>query len=174
MTIYTIYQIVCKDSNVIESYVGSTKELKDRKINHKSNCNNPTVKEYNFKVYKFIRTNGGFNNWKFNILETIECVDEYESYVIEQSYINDLKSELNSQSAFTGLTKKEYNEKYHQLNKQKLNEQNKEYYKLNKQKINERKNEPYCCIMCKGSYTYANTVRHFKLNKHKKYLQNLL
>jgi hypothetical protein len=146
MTIYTIYQIVCKDSNVIESYVGSTVNLKNRIYKHKTNCTNSNSEKYNTKIYQFIRENGGFNNWKFNILETIECVDEYDSYVIEQTYINDLKSELNSQSAFTGLTKKEYhqkyykeyNKKYRQENKEKISEQTKKYRQENKEKISEQ------------------------------------
>jgi hypothetical protein len=189
MTIYTIYQIVCKDSNVIESYVGSTVNLKNRIYKHKTNCTNSNSEKYNTKIYQFIRENGGFNNWKFNILETIECVDEYDSYVIEQTYINDLKSELNSQSAFTGLTKKEYhqkyykeyNKKYRQENKEKISEQTKKYRQENKEKINEKNkkyrvlnndkiNEKYCCLICKGSYIHQNISRHIKTKKHQKCL----
>jgi len=106
MKIYTIYQIVCKDESIKESYVGSTIDFKDRKIDHKTKCTNSKSKYYHLKVYKFIRDNGGWFNWKFNILETIECIEKYDAYKIEQSYINNLKSELNDTSAPTGLTKK--------------------------------------------------------------------
>jgi len=184
MTIYTFYKIVCNDIKVTQIYVGSTKDLKDRKRIHKYRCNTPDDEGYNTKVYKFIRNNGGWNNWSFNVLDTKECIDKYDSYVIEQSYINELKSELNSISAYTGLNRQEYEIKYYQKNKEKIlqyNKKNKEnikeyqnhYRQENKEKIKqyrqenkEKLNEQYCCLICRGHYTHINTSRHFKLQKH--------
>jgi len=159
---YTIYQIVCNDVNITETYIGSTVNLKIRIRCHKTNCNNPKSECYNLKVYQFIRSNGGWNNWKFIILETKECKDEYEAHRIEQSYINSLKSELNDRSSYTGLTKQAYDTQYKILNKKKISENDKQYYQENKNKLN----EPYCCILCKGSYTYQHISRHEKTQKH--------
>jgi len=170
MTIYTIYQIVCNDSNITKTYIGSTKDMKDRIETHKSSCNSSNSKKYNYKIYKFIRANGGFTNFKFIVLKELECANEYEAYQIEQTYINELKSELNSQSSYTGLTTQEYYKKYNQENKEMISQQKKQYYQIHKEKILQRKNEPYCCLICGGHYTHNNILTHFKSNKHKKYL----
>jgi len=192
MTIYTFYKLVCNDVKVTQIYVGSTKDLNDRIIKHKYCCNNPNSEGYNFKVYKFIRDNGGWFNWKFKIIDSRECIDEYESYVIEQSYINSLKSELNTKSPYTGLTKNEYEIKYKQDHKEKNKEYKKQYHKKNKIKIaeiskqyyqnntenikektkqwyysnKEKLTEKYCCLLCQGSYTYRAVSTHEKTLKH--------
>jgi len=159
MISYTFYQIVCNDSNITETYIGSTKDLNDRISKHKNKCNNSNSIGYNIKVYKFIRANGGWNNFKFNILEIRDCINDYESYKIEQSYINELKSELNSYSPYTGLTRQEYMKQY-----------NTQYKQDNKKKISQQEKEQYCCLICNGRYTRQNTSRHFTSNKHKKHL----
>jgi len=162
MITYTFYQIVCNDESITQTYVGSTVCLKERIYTHKDKCNNLKSESYNFKVYKFIRANGGWNNFKFIILDTKECIDKYEAYQIEQSYINSMKSELNTISPYTGLTKQEYNTQYNQENPEYF----KQYYQENKKKLNEK----YCCLICRGSYTYVNIAHHLKTNKHKNYL----
>ena len=60
-----IYGIYCKDKNVLEIYIGSTYDEIEREHNHKSDCNNENNKSYDLKVYKFIRANGGYDNWKY-------------------------------------------------------------------------------------------------------------
>ena len=149
MTIYIIYQIVCKDETDTDTYVGITTEFKIRRDQHKTTCNNPKSKNHNIKVYKFMRLNGGFNNFKFIILKEIECNDKYDAYKNEQQYINELKSELNCISPYTGLTKQEYLKIYRQLN----------YDKLNKN----------CNCDCGGKYNLKHKGRHFNTKKHLKY-----
>ena len=125
----TIYKLYCKDENIKEFYIGSSTNFKKRKYNHKSKCNNENGKSYNFKLYKFIRANGGFQNFDYEILlETIE--DDIKK--IEQKYIDELKPALNCINA-CGFDKKEYHKKY----KEKIKEQMKEYQKKNKEKIRE-------------------------------------
>tara|TARA_R110001592_G_scaffold7981_1_gene43966 strand:- start:14 stop:454 length:441 start_codon:yes stop_codon:yes gene_type:complete len=124
-----VYKIYCKNSEIKEIYIGSSKKFKARKYKHKSDCNNPNNRRYNIKLYKFIRANGGFQNFDYEILlETIE--DDIKK--IEQKYIDELKPALNCINA-CGFDKKEYHKKY----KEKIKEQMKEYQKKNKEKIRE-------------------------------------
>ena len=67
-----IYKLVCNDLNVLECYVGSTDSVRNRRSKHKSNCNNVDGKSYNFRVYQFIRKNGGWGNWNLIELEWLE------------------------------------------------------------------------------------------------------
>ena len=133
-----VYKLHSKDSDIKEFYIGSSKNFKKRKNVHKSDCNNENSKIYNIKLYKFIRANGGYNNFDYEILlETIE--DNIKK--IEQKYIDELKPALNCIRA-CGFDKKEYEKQYNKINKIKISKQNKEYRKLyyenNKQKIKEK------------------------------------
>ena len=71
-----IYKLRCKDTNITEIYVGSTTNFKHRKYCHKSRCNSVTLKGYNLKVYKFIRDNGGFENWCMIEIEKYNAIDK--------------------------------------------------------------------------------------------------
>ena len=64
-----IYKIVCNDFNIKDLYVGHTTDLVKRRSHHKCLCNSPDSKEYNFKVYKTIRDNGGWDNWSVIVIE---------------------------------------------------------------------------------------------------------
>jgi predicted GIY-YIG superfamily endonuclease len=46
-----IYKLYNDDD--VEFYVGSCKDIKERKRTHKYNSNNPKSKKYNSKVYKY-------------------------------------------------------------------------------------------------------------------------
>ena len=54
-----IYKLEHEDDKKL-FYVGSTTDFIRRKYCHKSRCNNTNSKEYNRKVYKMIRDNGGW------------------------------------------------------------------------------------------------------------------
>lgn len=73
-----IYGIFCKDPSIKESYIGHTTDLYGRKKIHKSSCNNPNDEYYNQYVYKFIRDNGGWNNWQVIWLEDYPCKSKNE------------------------------------------------------------------------------------------------
>jgi hypothetical protein len=68
-----IYKISCKDSLITDIYVGHSTNLSLRKNGHKSSCTNINNKDYNLHVYKFIRNNGGWENWEINELEKFPC-----------------------------------------------------------------------------------------------------
>jgi hypothetical protein len=127
-----IYKLCCKDVNVKEIYIGSTINFKRRKCCHKSSCNNINSKKYNLKVYKYIRANGGFQNWDMIIIEKYqECNDKLELKQRERYYVELLQSSLNM--CIPSRTIKEYK----QDNKEKIKEKDKQYYINNKEQIKE-------------------------------------
>ncbi len=122
-----VYKLCCIDPEIKEIYVGSTKNLRVRKSDHKRSCNNENKKEYNFNVYQFIRANGGFTNWDIIQLEQVEFNTKYELHARERYYIETLKSSLNKQ--IPTRTKDEWNED----NKEEIKEYQKEYRDENKE-----------------------------------------
>jgi len=106
-----IYEIVCKDVNITQRYVGSTTNLIKRRCAHKNTCNNEKCKAYGFYVYQFIRDNGGFENWDVVLIEqVIDCKDNENLHKRERHYIESLKAELNKKIPLR--TQKEYQREY--------------------------------------------------------------
>ena len=130
-----IYVIKCKDDNITEEYIGSTIDFIKRKCQHKNTCNNENNKKYNFKIYKFIRENGGWENWIMLEVEKYPCQDKNEAHKREEEIRIDRKTKLNSRKAFVGKTKEEYDKIYYEENKNKIKEQCKNYYEENKKQI---------------------------------------
>jgi hypothetical protein len=126
---------VCKDPNITDKYVGHTTDPISRKSTHKSNCNNPKLKDYNIWVYQFIRMNGGWTNWELIIIECISCKDGNEARTNERRWVDELKATLNKQTP--SRTKPEY-QKYYQIeNKDRIMEYHKEYLVENKDRLAE-------------------------------------
>jgi hypothetical protein len=139
-----IYEIVCKDVNITQRYIGSTTNLIKRRFAHRSSCNNEKSKEYNYYVYQFIRENGSFDNWDVVLIEkVIDCKDKEHLHKRERFYIESLKAELNKR--IPNRTQKEWLEnnknkiaEYREKNIEKYNEYQREYRANNKNEINER------------------------------------
>jgi len=146
-----VYKLSCKDENVKEVYIGSSTNLYMRKSLHKSRCNNEKDKSYDFKLYKFIRENGGYDNWQFDVLEEVKCNSKLELHTKERYHIELHDNNLNR--VIPTRSDKEYREdnktkikKYREDNKEKIKkyrEDNKEkikkYHEDNKTKILESK-----------------------------------
>ena len=152
-------------------YIGSTCNLRNRICIHNCDCYKETNKKYNYQVYKYIRSNGDFENFEFIILEECE-VEKLKR--LEQSYIDVYKPTLNMCNA-NGLDKerykqyqkqyqKEYNKKYQQIHKEEIKKYKKEYQQKQKEK--------YDCP-CGGRFTKSNKARHEKSKKHQKYLSTI-
>ena len=167
------YYIYClHNEDLPEYYVGNTKDLNERWKNHKKDS-----KTLSFKVYKYIRNNGGINNFKMEVVDEI-CCDLENAKKLERYYIELLGASLNSD--VPGRTDEEYKKEYYQNNKQKINKYNKKYYQENKQEmceqhkeyrqnnrqeISEKRKEKFTCIC--GSVTRKNDqARHWKSEKH--------
>jgi len=72
-----IYKLVHKDDLYDENiYTGHTTEMTKRKYNHKACCTKPNKKEYNQKKYKYIRDNGGWDEWLMIEIEKYPCKDK--------------------------------------------------------------------------------------------------
>ena len=142
-----IYKIWKEDDE--NFYIGSTKDFHKRKIDHKNNCKNPKLRVYTYKIYQHIRTNGGWGSWCMDIIE--ECEDRDR----EIELIKEMKPSLNT---FTyDFDGKEWWKKYNEKNFEKL--------KLHKGK-------KYSCE-CGGKYTWSHQARHFRTEKHQKFIQSL-
>ena len=89
-----IYKIVCNDTNIKNVYIGSTTNFKLRKSQHKSCCNNENSKKHNLNIYKFIRDNGGFENWSMILIDYTPCNTKLELLKIEREYIEKEDSDL--------------------------------------------------------------------------------
>ena len=143
-----IYKLCCKDVYITDIYIGSTTNFKQRKRAHKSACNSENHKNYHYNVYKYIRCNGGFDNWDMIQIEQYEATDKRDLESRERYYIETLKSKLNRQ--IPTRTIKEYREVnkdrksitdklYQEKNKEKLRQQSKEYRERNKDEIKDKK-----------------------------------
>jgi hypothetical protein len=86
-----IYQIFCKDPRVEENYIGQTECLKNRKYSHGRDS-----QVSDFKIYKIIRKNGGWDNWEMKIISHHYCNNPDDSRQIEQKYIDFFKTTMNS------------------------------------------------------------------------------
>ena len=126
-----IYKIKCKDPLITEFYIGSTRNFKQRGYQHKCDC-----KKSNYKVYQFIRSNGGWDNFDMKLIrDKLGVNNNIDLHTIEGQYQRLLKPTLNK--CIASRTRKEYlkeNKEYHK-------EYMKEYMKKNKDKIREYKKE---------------------------------
>ena len=91
-----IYMIECKDSAIREFYVGSTlktySSIRDR---HKYES-----KVKKTKLYNFINNNGQWNNWNVNVIEFVYVKNKLDLRLHEQSWIDTLEPQLNSNNAY--------------------------------------------------------------------------
>lgn len=195
-----IYKIYCKDESIIDCYVGSTIDLNQRKSHHKGACNNEKSKKYNLPVYRFIRDNGNWENWDFEILENYPCENKESLFKKERFWFEKLNATLNArypercQKEWREIyreknkqkikekekewyqknseKKKEKNKKYREENKEKIREQDREKYQKNKKEILEKKKEKVECP-CGSVVNRSSLSRHERTQKHQNYLKSL-
>ena len=142
--IQCVYKIECLYESVKECYIGSSTDLNSRIRCHKSNCNNCNGKEYNLKVYDFIRSRGGWEYWTVSIIKEYPGFTKEQLQIPEQEQIDLLKPTLNSNNAYTTVEQRvEQHKEYRKLNKDKIVEQRKEHYKQNKEELKQKQKENY-------------------------------
>jgi len=157
--VYKLYKEGCEDF-----YIGSTKHIIQRKQEHKSICNNKNAPNHNLKVYEYIRNNGGFDEWSFEIMEHIRnSINAKELRDVEKKYIKELKPSLNM--VVPNRTIREW----HADNKQKVYLQRKQYRENNKELIKQQKKEArqkYIMCECGRSIKQATKARHLRSKIH--------
>jgi group I intron endonuclease len=143
---YTIYKIICKDENIKDCYIGSTKNFHRRKLEHK-NSYNTINQNSNCNVYKFIRDNGGWDNFIFDIVETLICENKNDALIRERYWVENLDAKINSKSPY-----KRYDENHSKT------------WRLKTGKIT---------CDCGLILSKTNLLRHTKSKKHQDYLLSL-
>jgi hypothetical protein len=172
---YIIYEITPLDKSLVYSYIGSTKNFRTRKFQHKNRCYyEKDIKNYNLPVYQFIRENGGWDAFEMNPIEEIEVENKTQARIREQFFKNEREKNiqmLNAYNPYSGLIIQEYRKQYREENSEKIKEANKKYRDENKQKINEKQNEKHTCA-CGGKFTRATKSQHLRTLKHQAFVQN--
>ena len=93
--------------------MGHTTNFKQRKAQHKNNCNNESNKTFNLKLYTMIRQNGGFEMFKMIEVEKYPCNDRREAEKRENELMKELKATMNKIKSFrTEEYKIQYKEEY--------------------------------------------------------------
>ena len=142
--IYTIYKI----SIAGEDYIGSTRDLKQRKREHKSSCYNPNYHGYHSKIYTTIRANGGWDCCEITPVEEFECESKRQAECREEYWRREYIALLNTYRAFR--TEEELKED------------------LQKQCVKRCEDKTNC--ECGGKYDNANKARHLKSKRHQKFI----
>jgi len=151
-----IYKLCCKNLDVKDIYVGSTCNFTKRKGSHKKDSIFENSKKYNRKVYKFIRENGGFQNWNMVMVEEYPCENKLQKVKRERYWYEELKATLNSE--VPGRDMKEYRED----NREKIKEQKKEYRKNNSEKIKEYRKNNSEKILQRKKECHEKNKEHYK------------
>jgi predicted GIY-YIG superfamily endonuclease len=86
-----IYTIRCKNPSITELYVGHTTDFVKRRYAHRQ-----ASLTYGNKLYEMIRNNGGWENWKMEIVHYFSCNNANEAREKEQEYYVALGATLNS------------------------------------------------------------------------------
>ena len=149
-----IYKISCNLPTINEIYIGSTADYETRCVNHRSDCHNVKATNYGYKVYNYIRSNGGFGNFTIDVIEHYPCADKKTIRIREQYWIDELKPTLNDRKAYRSVDNlKQYNDQY----------QN-QYRQDNKAELATKANQIIQCSHCDKSYSRANKFNHQKTN----------
>ncbi len=121
------YSIMCKDPEIKDFYIGHTTNFVKRKNFHKRICHNEKLVGHNYYVYKFIRDNGGWQNWDMIMLETRMCENHLEACKREREWFDTLQPTLNTYRPC--VTSEEQRQKQHETSKL-WRETNRDYFKL--------------------------------------------
>ena len=133
------YKIVCKELNIKDCYIGHTTNFTKRKNRHKACCINENHSHFNLPLYKFIRENGGWENWDMVLIDTEIHNNRLEALRRERDYIEQYEATLNSNLPYrTEEDDITYRQNYYISNKKDINEKNKVYRETHKEEKKQR------------------------------------
>lgn len=127
---FVIYEIRCKDEKVTDFYIGHSSNFIPRIRTHKTSCINPSNPMYDYKIYKTIRENGGWDNWTIKIIEELGNVTKLDARKREEELTKQLGATLNVWKAYK--TKEEAKQYY---------EKGSEWYIRNNERAKQRYND---------------------------------
>jgi len=182
---YIIYKIYCKNNEITYEYYGHTSAFRARKCKHKTKCNNENDPSYNTDKYKFIRLNGGWDNWEMVHIEELKNCSLVNAKIREQYHIDLNKSLMNTRKSY--ITEEQKKQKYLE-NRDTILEYQKQNYLENRDKILEKKKEKYLenrdtilenqkeKITCDCGKTFARNykARHERTKFHCKFIQSAM
>jgi len=178
-----------EDYDDLNIYVGSTANFTRRKSKHKYNCNNENSENYNVSVYKYIRNNGGWDEWVMIPIEQYPCNNKDELKIRERYHIDLLRPTLNRNIPTRTIKEwyqdnkeeiakyhKEYNidnkeknaehkKQYYEDNKEEFKKKHKQYREANKAIISEKAKEKIICDHCGSEITRNGLSQHQKTKK---------
>ena len=130
-----IYKLCCKDTNILEIYIGHTTNFTQRKNQHKTSCCNENNKKYNQYVYQFIRDNGEWDNWTMIQIEEHNLKNKREAESTEHYWIEKLGAKLNTNKPYAKCKEepKIYKENWYEEKKNYILEKTKQNYQENKE-----------------------------------------
>jgi hypothetical protein len=144
---YIIYKITINDY----TYIGSTRDFNQRKMGHKTVCNNANDKAYNSLVYKQIREAGGWDKCEMIPIEEYDCEGQLQARIREEYWRREYNATLNSIKAYT------------------TEEQKKDYHA--EWTKNKYVNQPFITCDCGSHFLKSYKPLHEKTKKHMAYLE---
>ncbi len=164
--IYTIYIIMIADY----TYIGSTRDFKQRKIAHKYNFFNEKRKAHNLRLYQSIRENGGWDFVEIKPIEEYECETSVQARMREQFWVREYNATLNMMRAHR--TREEYLKSqrdqansYYAANREALKQQANSYYTTNREAIKEYHREKIQCD-CGATICRSAKTKHLRSKHH--------
>jgi len=154
-------------------YVGSTTDFTNRKSKHKCACNNQTSPEYDRRVYRMIRENGGWDSFSMVKIEDIPCKDKREAECREDQVMRELRATMNANRAFIEdqlAAHRVYNQTYVQAHPERRTETLRLYRDTHRDMINAK-----CyCEACNCHVSRSGLSRHRRSDKHNNNIVRLM
>ena len=91
----SIYKLYSKDPEIKVIYLGCTKRPLTHIRTHYDTCHTSNTPRHHVYLYRFIREHGGWNDWTYEILETI-MLTTIDQRKLKRHYIKTLKATLNT------------------------------------------------------------------------------
>jgi len=141
---FTIYKIESINHELTKCYIGISRDMKNRIAHHKSCSSNINSKIYNYEIYKYIRANGGWDNFKFTILRDVDIDGNETKGHFERMYFEIYGGFTNClNNRYPNRTPKETSLIYYYNHYNECKEKIKQYNNLHKEQIKAYRMERY-------------------------------